>query len=172
MPIRCPHCRADLPSTDDAFCAQCREPLESEYESASPRALPSETSRRAAALAVVFFLLFSGSLILILKAFQAASSPDEYWTVTTTNDLLGNVLIYDEAGSYCVFHAGLVLERGEERVTLVYSRWPDNRTQPRPGDRVLITTELGRVRKSSWAAHGYPLEEVGFEIISRESGRF
>lgn len=34
MPERCPHCDAPLPPTDDAFCGQCREPLEEEREPA------------------------------------------------------------------------------------------------------------------------------------------
>ena len=32
MPERCPHCDAELPPTDDAFCPQCRESLEVECE--------------------------------------------------------------------------------------------------------------------------------------------
>ena len=44
MPENCPHCGAVLPLVGDAFCSQCREPLDEEPE-VSPTTLPSVDTR-------------------------------------------------------------------------------------------------------------------------------
>jgi hypothetical protein len=93
MKQRCPHCGADLPDTGDAFCSECREPVDAILENRIPASNATEGVLPAATSPHRMFGDHTKFFLICLYGITLAASASEIFSIHPAKRTFLNLLL-------------------------------------------------------------------------------